>query len=242
MIGRARGTIARRILLNYRIDPVVAAAHLPPGFTPKLANGYAIGGICLIRLEHVRPLGAPRALGIASENAAHRYAAFRMDRGAGEDCVYIARRHSSSRLNTTLGGRLVPTVHHPAHISVSEDDEVIDLALSAEGEWAARVRVRRAMDLPRSSAFGSLEGASEYFRSAAVGYSPRRDGTRLDALRLETARWEVRPLLVEIAESRYFGDRTLFPEGSIELDCALLMKNVDHEWRFGERASTAAAA
>jgi len=229
MIDRVRGTIARRILLNYRIDPRVAAARLPAGFAPKLVNGYAVGGVCLIRLEHARPFG-PRALGLSSENAAHRFAAFRVDRGGREDCVYIARRHSASRLNATLGGRIIPAVHHTAHIDALDDGTQIDLTLATAEGWDVQVRVRRTPEL-RSSVFGSIEAASGFFRTGAIGYSARRNGTTLDALRLETGRWQIRPLAIETARSEYFEDRALFPEGAIALDCALLMENVEHEWR-----------
>ena len=44
------GIIDRRILANYRIDPEVMAKALPSPFRPQLVNGWAIGGICLIRL------------------------------------------------------------------------------------------------------------------------------------------------------------------------------------------------
>ena len=69
-----RGIIDRRILANYHVDPDVMARILPPPFRPKLVNGYAIGGICLIRLKGLRPRFFPFPLGIQSENAAHRIA------------------------------------------------------------------------------------------------------------------------------------------------------------------------
>ncbi len=50
-----RGTIDRRILANYRIDPIVMKELLPQPFRPKVINGFAIGGICLIRLKAIRP-------------------------------------------------------------------------------------------------------------------------------------------------------------------------------------------
>jgi hypothetical protein len=67
-------TIERRILVNYRVDPDVLALLLPPPFRPVVVGGYGIAGICLIRLSGVRPAGVPRALGVTSENAAHRVA------------------------------------------------------------------------------------------------------------------------------------------------------------------------
>jgi uncharacterized protein YqjF (DUF2071 family) len=69
-----QGVIARRILVNYRVDPEVLARRLPAPFRPKLIDGVGIAGICLIRLEALRPRLVPARLGLASENAAHRIA------------------------------------------------------------------------------------------------------------------------------------------------------------------------
>ena len=69
-----QGTIGRRILANFRVDPEVMQRELPARFRPKLQAGHAIAGICLIRLEHVRPRTMPEIVGLSSENAAHRVA------------------------------------------------------------------------------------------------------------------------------------------------------------------------
>jgi hypothetical protein len=80
-------------------------------------------GICLIRLEHIRPRFVPSVLGIASENAAHRIAvSWTDDEGALHDGVYITRRDTSSRLNHWLGGRLFPGEHHQARFDVRDND------------------------------------------------------------------------------------------------------------------------
>ena len=68
------GIIERRLLVNYRVAPGALAGILPAPFRPKLVGGYAIAGICLIRLASVRPRGLPAGLGLRSENAAHRIA------------------------------------------------------------------------------------------------------------------------------------------------------------------------
>src|SRR5262245_8576944 len=94
-----RGLIERRILANYRVDPVVLAAQLPAPFRPKVVNGWGIAGICLIRLAQVRPAGFPRWCGVSSENAAHRVAVEWDDNGAVREGVYIRRRDTDSRLN-----------------------------------------------------------------------------------------------------------------------------------------------
>src|SRR5688500_15375164 len=99
-----QGVIDRRILVNYRVDAGVASRLLPNPFRPKLASGYAMAGICLIRLKQIRPAFVPFAAGIGSENAAHRFAVVWERHGEQQEGVFIPRRDSSSRLNTILGG------------------------------------------------------------------------------------------------------------------------------------------
>ncbi|MGC0317472.1 hypothetical protein QBC98_005979 [Kitasatospora acidiphila] len=48
-------TVERRLLVNYRVDPDIAARLLPAPLRPKLSHGQAVAGICLIRLGAVRP-------------------------------------------------------------------------------------------------------------------------------------------------------------------------------------------
>jgi len=55
IIDRIDCTIERRLLVNYRIDPDVVAAQLPEPFQPQLHSGWAVGGVCFIRLASTRP-------------------------------------------------------------------------------------------------------------------------------------------------------------------------------------------
>src|SRR6267142_5946791 len=101
-----QGIIRRRILVNFRVDPDVVQTQLPKRFTPKLHAGSAIAGICLIRLEEIRPKFLPALFGISSENAAHRIAVtWRDDKGIEKEGVYIPRRDTGSWLNHLSGGR-----------------------------------------------------------------------------------------------------------------------------------------
>src|SRR4051812_24602015 len=125
-----QGVIARRLLVNYRVDPDVIAAILPAPFQPKLMCGAAIAGICLIRLQAVRPRGVPALLGMTSENAAHRIAVEWDDRGRRHEGVYIPRRDTNSRFNTLVGGRLFPGLHHYAHFTTTDTDRQISVAFT----------------------------------------------------------------------------------------------------------------
>jgi hypothetical protein len=83
------GIIRRRILVNYRVAPELIQPLLPPKFRPKLHADFAIAGICLIRLEQVRPRGIPNFLGTSSENAAHRIAVVWDDEWSSEEDLYL---------------------------------------------------------------------------------------------------------------------------------------------------------
>jgi hypothetical protein len=54
----------RRLLVNYRVDPDVAARVLPPPLRPQQVAGWAVAGICLIRLAQLRPGRVPAWLGL----------------------------------------------------------------------------------------------------------------------------------------------------------------------------------
>jgi hypothetical protein len=230
-VPTVRGVIRRRILVNFRVDPEVVRRQLPPPFRPKLLGGEAVAGICLIRLELLRPRFLPSALGLASENAAHRVAVEWEDAdGRPREGVYIPRRDSDSTVNRLLGGRLFPGEQHAARFAIKEAAGAIDLALrSADGRVAAELRARPADALPPSSRFPSLGAASAFFEAGSVGYSASRLGG-LEGLRLATRAWRVEPLVVEHVRSSYFADEALFPPGTIAFDCALLMRDVEHEW------------
>lgn len=227
------GLIRRRLLINFRVDPDVMGRFLPAPFRPKLQGGHAIAGICLIRLEEMRPGWLPRSCGISSENAAHRIAVL-WDGPAGQRCegVYVPRRDTGSLLNHLAGGRVFPGEHSLADFEVTDDGLRIAMSVrSRDGFMTLRLRAREGELLPDSSCFGSLAESSAYFEGGSIGYSVTRDRCRLDGIRLETDGWQVRPLAVEQVESSFFADEAAFPRGSVTFDHALIMRDVSHRWR-----------
>lgn len=230
-----RGIIDRRILVNFRIDPDVMAGALPPPFRPKLANGYAVGGICLIRLKGIRPRFVPFPWGIRSENAAHRIAVEWDVDGHCQEGVYIPRRDTDSWLNAWAGGTLFPGIHHHATFRVEESDDCFLVELNSDdGDTRVHVAGRITDQLPSSSVFSSVADASAFFEKGSLGYSTTQTNGRFDGLELHCKNWHVRPLSIDRVESSYFEDEARFPRGSVEFDCALLMRDIHHEWRGRE--------
>jgi hypothetical protein len=230
-VPNVHGVIRRRLLVNFRVDAGVAQRQLPAPFRPKLHDGFAVGGICLIRLEDIRPRRFPRMLGVSSENAAHRFAVTWSDADGEHEGVYIPRRDSGSLINQLAGGRLFPGEHRRAKFEVNERGDDVTLTMrSTDGEVSVDVAATVVPDFPSGSIFASLEEASSFFEPGALGYSATAGGHKLDGIILRTKRWEVQPLRVERVASTYFSDVSRFPAGTIQFDCALIMRNIEHDW------------
>jgi hypothetical protein len=229
------GTIRRRLLLNYRVDPAVISRILPEPFEPKLHRGRAIAGICLIRLEDIRPRGVPRAVGFSSENAAHRIAVtWRTPKGPQEG-VFIPRRDTNSLINRAAGGRIFPGEHHAAKFEVTEEGRNISLAMNAmDGSISVSVSATAADALPASSCFASVQEASSFFEPGALGYSATRSGEKLHGVLLCTKSWQVEALGVRSVYSSYFADTDRFPLGTVVFDHGLVMRDIAHEWHSAE--------
>jgi uncharacterized protein YqjF (DUF2071 family) len=226
------GVMERRLLVNYRVDPDVAVRHVPPPFRPQLVNGWAVAGICLIRLGQLRPRGLPSALGLRSENAAHRIAV-EWDTPAGRATgVYIPRRDTAARLNVAAGGRLFPGEHHHARFRVSEAAGRAHVAFDGDdGTTGVDVTVDAVSTLSPSALFADLAEASSFFESSPHGYSATRCPGVFHGIALSTNAWQVTAAQVSAVRSSWFDDPDCFPPGSATLDAALLMHDVPVTWR-----------
>lgn len=217
---RMASIVERRLLVNYRVDPDVVARLLPAPLRPQVVNGYAVAGICLIRLGQLRPVWLPGRLGLRTENAAHRIAV----EWDGKTGVYISRRDTNSKLTVLAGGRLFPGEHRQERFDVHETADTVRVGFAG-----THVDVRTTSRFEGSELFEDLAEASDFFRRGSAGYSATRAGDCLDGLELETDAWRVEPVDVNSVRSTFFAEE--FPPGSAVLDCALLMRDVPVTWR-----------
>ena len=98
------GLIDRRMLVNFRVRPESVMPLLPSFFRPKLVKGWALAGICLIRLKDIRPRGLGPWFGVSSENAAHRLA---VDRDGGVvDLLSVDRAFAQRKKAIDIGVRV----------------------------------------------------------------------------------------------------------------------------------------
>lgn len=225
------GLIDRRVLLNYRVDPAVLERVLPAPFRPKLYGGHGVGGVCMIRFRQLRPRFVPAWLGLSSENAAHRIAVQWQQDGEHKEGVFIPRRDTSAWFNRTFGGRIFPGLFQRSRFEVRETGAAVSIRIiRSDGGTEIAFAGHVAEGLPKTSIFPSLEEAAGFFSLGATGYSATRTAGRYHGMELHSLNWSVTPLAIDEARSCFFDDEKRFPPESIELDCALLMRGIEHEW------------
>lgn len=228
-IPTIHGIIERRILVNYVAEPEVVEKILPKPFRPKLYKGKAIVGICLIRLKNIKPKGLPNFIGVNSENGAHRIAVEWDENGKTKEGVFIPRRDTSLKLNALVGGKIFPGKHYLATFNVKEQNNHFHIDFLSSDNTTIEIDAKLNHKLNDNSIFETIENVSAFFEKGSVGYSP--NGKNFDGLKLETYKWEVKPLEVENVKSSFFENKDIFPTGSIQFDNAILMENIEHEWK-----------
>ncbi|MDQ1547985.1 MAG: hypothetical protein QOH69_2889 [Actinomycetota bacterium] len=220
-----RAQIRRRILVSYRVDPAVAQDLLPDGFRPQLVDGSAVAGVCLIGMQSVRPGWVRPRVGFSTENAAHRIAVEWDEDGETHTGVYIIERHSSGLLPVLAGGRLFPGVQKRARFDVDDTDSRFRVAMTSSGA-AVSVNVELSRQWS-STLFPSVDAASAFYKSGAVGWSPRRGGHGVEPIELTSSAWAVEPGRVVDLRSSFFDS---LPEGAATLDSVLVMRDIPVVW------------
>jgi hypothetical protein len=228
-IPTIHGYIDRRILINFTADPKVVEKIVPSPFRPKIYQGKAIVGICLIRLKNIKPKGLPDFMGVNSENGAHRIAVEWDENGETKSGVYIPRRDTSLKLNALVGGRIFPGRHYYAKFNVQENGGNYHIDFKSSDDTQIIIDASETSLFNEQSIFETLNNASAFFENGDLGYSPNK--TKFDGLRLKAYKWQVRPLAVTKVKSSFFEDEAVFPKGSVAFDNALLMTNIEHEWK-----------
>jgi hypothetical protein len=216
------------MLINFTADPAVVRQIIPAPFRPKMYKGKAIVGICLIRLKNIKPKGFPDFLGISSENGAHRIAVEWEEDGEMKEGVYVPRRDTSLKLNVLVGGRIFPGKHFLAKFDVKEALGNYQVSFTSSDNTSISIDAEEAESFHPHSIFEKLENVSAFFERGSIGYSPNKN--KLEGLELRAYNWQVTPLKVNKVQSSFFEDTSIFPNGSVTFDNAILMRNIEHEW------------
>jgi hypothetical protein len=143
----------------------------------------------------------------------------------------LPRRDTNSAFNRTFGGRVFPGIFSRARFETSESANSVAVRIvRADGGTEVAFAGRLSSTLPPDSVFPTLGAAAGFFSLGATGYSATNDPARFHGMELHSLNWSVAPLAVDEAHSAFFDATDRFPPGSAVLDCALLMRGIEHEW------------
>ena len=172
-----RGVVRRRLLVNYRVDADVMKEWLPAPFEPMLHRGWAVAGVCLIRVEQMPRSLARFGRGLGSENAAHRVAVRWPEGSEIHEGAYVCASHTDSLLGHLARSGVLPGEQHRARFRVQDDGREIGLSMQSAGRsLVVELTGHAAAAMPPSSIFGSIREASTFFERGSVGYAPSHGG------------------------------------------------------------------
>jgi hypothetical protein len=231
MFPTLEGIMARRILVNFRAEPRLVASLVPRPLEVTIHRGFAVVGICLIRLEQLRPKGFPQSLGVSSENMAHRVAIRFKEDGKTKNGVFIWRRDTDQNLTALLGGRLFPGLHSKAKFKVEETSHDLSMQVKTrKGEADVHLKVENQSGWKPTDLFKTFGEARTFFQKGDCGFSCAYDEGRLEGMRLETLKWEMEPVLVKSVYSAFYEKLKPYSPKGLQFDCALRMKGIPHQW------------
>jgi hypothetical protein len=242
MFPTLEGVIQRRVLLNFQINPALIKPYIPKPLEILVHRGWAVAGICLIRLENIRPKGLPGWTGFSAENMAHRIAIRFPSNGRMLDGVFIWRRETNSRLMPWVGGRLFPGVHQHADFSVKESPSTLHMDVSTQDSMAnIQFTAARLVPWENTTLFQSFTEVKDFFRAGDCGFSCGHTAIQLEGLRLATNSWNMEPLRITNIKSAFYERIARHHSDQLIFDCGLLMQNVPHEW-YGMKKLNASLA
>ena len=158
-----------------------------------------------------------------ADGTAHRVAVVHRETGAR--AVWVLLRHTSSRVAALTGGRFLAGVQRPGRFVVTSAPETVSVRVQAP-DLDVRVTVEPS-DVLTSARFADLESISTFFRDAPIAYSRSRAGGEAEGLRLQTSGWSIGPAVLRDFRSSFLD---ALPAGALELDSALLMREVPARW------------
>lgn len=215
----------------YRVQPERTAIALPDGLQLRaLDNGFAVGGIALVRRSPVSSSLLPLRL-VTSKNVLHFLSVERMRRDHLQTGAIVMRYDTSSRWNAWVGrGWHWGRRHHHARVEICDSTESIRVRCDSDDHamhLAFCARPRR--DASRASVFQAKDRLLQMLQHDLRGVLPLRNrGSRTAGRRL--CQSQLIPLRIEQLESSLFDDADHFADGAAEFDSAYWLRDDEVVW------------
>lgn len=180
------GTVMRRFLISYAVEPDGLAPYLPPGAELSIARGRAWVSACFVHIGDMRPAGMPAALGVGFRYLIHRTRArLPYPDGAMRESVLVLEPNIDRRSLATLGRLAAGVRFHMRDISLDGTDEGWRLRMIDGATTLLDVTIPRRFGtrMPTTSTFAAAAEADAFLLGVAYGgeWHPDRSRVRLVA-------------------------------------------------------------
>lgn len=180
------GTVGRRFLISYPVEPALLAPRVPPGGELSTAHGKAWVSACFVRIDDMRPAGAPRALGTGFHYLIHRTRALLpYPDGRRRESVLILEPSIDRRVLSWLGRLSTGVRFHVRDVTLDESGDGWRLRMSQGGTTLFEAEIARPFEerMPAGSRFADPTEADGFLLGVAHGgqWHPERDRLRLVA-------------------------------------------------------------
>jgi len=222
-----QGRLKRAWMFVYRAPLERLARHLPAPLKPLSFAGFGFWNVMIGETEQVRPLGAPRSLGLTCRHAAYRiYARHDQPGGASVAGLYFLRNDCDHPLVASAGNLFTGFPFHHGRIELRESPLASAIRIDAPGGKGEAViyygrKVRRAEGSP----FQSVQEAAQFLDYLPGGLVVNEGGeVEVAPARRDETQWRATAVYAG-------GDRweLLASEGA-ELELAFEIAPVEYEW------------
>jgi len=178
------GTVRRRFLISYPVEPALLAPRVPPGGELSLVHGKAWVSACFVHIDDMRPVGAPRALGMAFHYLIHRTrAVLPYPDGVKRESVLILEPNIDRPMLSYLGRLSAGVRFHVCKVTLDESADGWRLRMSNGGTTLFDAEIPRRFEarMPSGSHFANAAAADDFLLGVSYGgeWHPDRGRLRL---------------------------------------------------------------
>jgi len=189
------GTVTRRFLISYAVEPALLAPRVPPGGELSLAHGKAWVSACFVHIDDMRPAGTPKALGMQFHYLIHRTRArLPYPDGVVRESVLILEPNIDRSLLSCLGRLSAGVRFEVREVALEESTDGWRLRMTAGDTVLFDAQIAREFEthMPPASLFADPAEADDFLLGVSYGGEWHADRSRLRLLAETHDPWETR--------------------------------------------------
>ena len=224
------GMVTRRFLINYPVAPNMLLPLLPPGAEVSTWDRCAWVSACFVNVQHMRPSGIPRTLGMEFNYLIHRTRArLPFPDGVKREAVLVLEPNINRRVFASIG-RKIPGVRFLAReIVLTEAADSWNLCLRDRSNimlYEAEIsKASVGKTPPQGSQFSSIQEADRFLLGVSYGGEWTADTGRLRLLAETHDPWETFMATCHTKRNVFLESLT---GQSIQADHVITMTHIPH--------------